>query len=341
MTIERKKEIRNNRAALIEAHQNSNSPADTVGALIASIGYDAAAEIIAAMVNVKGNWDQRISTQSRAWAAEIAPDFLGSDFIYYCDEIHPAHMEQITNAMRKTERPTEIKEEKEPKTMTANETVFPNLTKAVNEHFNNAENKFIDELDELTCKKALDFWYWRERMTAAAKKMIEESDPGAKIPLEAQRKMYRRFTRENEKDRARYLEKLEKAAAATDPEYIVINMEWKRSATWGMNPAVEIIGGRTRTAGSASGCGYDKASAATASAANVHPEILRILYTHAENGGTFPYSVYTFAGLPYFDGGCGMSCFYNVFEACGYRFKQTANGKHFDAYAITKGGVNA
>lgn len=340
MTLTQK--LRTNRDALVNARKNHTTARETVAALIDAIGYENAAEIIAAMVNAKGEWDGRISRTNRAWAAEQnAPDRATLDdmCVWYCDEIHPAHMDEIANAMRTAERPAE--KEEEPETTTANETIFPNLTKAVNEHFNNAENKFIDELDELTCKEALNYWYWRERMTAAAKKMIEESDPDAKIPLEAQRKMFRRFTRENEKDRARYLKKLEKAAAAADPEYIVINMEWKRNATWGMNPTAEIIGERTRTAGTASGCGYDKASAATASAANAHPEILRILYTHAENGGNFPYSVYTFAGLPYFDGGCGMSCFYNVFEACGYRFKQTANGKRFDAYAITKGGVNA
>lgn len=110
MTIEHKKEIRNNRAALVEAHQNNDTPAATVAALVSSIGYDAAAEIIAAMVNVKGIWDQRISTKNRAWAAEIAADFLGNDFVYYCDEIHPAHMDQIADAMRNAERPAEANE---------------------------------------------------------------------------------------------------------------------------------------------------------------------------------------------------------------------------------------
>ena len=102
-------------------------------------------------------------------------------------------------------------------TTTEIKTTFPNLTKAVNAHFDNAENKFLDELDTITCKKALDLWYWRERMTAAAKKLIEETEPDANIPVEAQRKMFRRFCRENEKDRARYLGKLEKAATAPDP----------------------------------------------------------------------------------------------------------------------------
>lgn len=225
-------------------------------------------------------------------------------------------------------------------TTTETKTIFPNLTAAVNAHFDAAVKKFVAELDEITCGKVSDYWYWRERTTPAALKMIQETDPAKEIPKAAKKKMLSRFTRENEKERTKYLEKIACAEAAPDAELIMINMEWKRSATWGMNPTTEIRGERTRTTGTASGCGYDKASAATASAANVHPEILRILYKHAENGGKFPYSVYTYAGLPYFDGGCGMSCFYNVFEACGYRFKQTASAKTFDGYVIMKGGEN-
>ena len=344
MTLTQK--LRANRAALVEARQNSNSPAETVDALISSIGYDAAAEIIAAMVNAKGEWDGRITRANRAWAAEQnapARETLDDMCVWYCDEIHPAHMDEIATAMRNAERPAETNEtenEEEPETMTK-ETIFPNLTAAVNAHHDEQMKKFAADLDRLTCGDALASWYYCDRMTDAAHKLVKASDPAALLPETAKKKMLSRFTRENEKSRAKYLDKLAAAEAAPDPEFITVNMEWKRNRTWGMNPTVEIRGERTCTVETASGCGYDKSSAATAYAANVHPEILRILYKHAENDGQFPYSVYTFAGLPYFDGGCGMSCFYNVFEACGYRFKQTAYGKTFEAYAITKGGANA
>lgn len=222
-------------------------------------------------------------------------------------------------------------------TITEPKTIFPNLTAAVNAHFDAAAQKFADQIKTVFCEEITNSWYWKEKTTPAAYKMIQEADPRALIPEAAQKKMLSRFTRENEKDRAKHLEKIARAEAAPDAEYIAINMEWKRSATWGMNPTTEICGERTRTTGTASGCGYDKASASTASAANEHPEILRILYKHAENGGEFPYSVYTYAGLPYFDGGCGMSCFDNVFRACGYRMKHTASAKTFDGYAIMKG----
>ena len=48
----------------------------------------------------------------------------------------------------------------------------------------------------------------------------------------------------------------------------------------------------------------------------------------------FPYSVHTYAGMPYFNGGCGISCFRSVFEACGYEWRQVGNGKNFSAYTI-------
>lgn len=68
---------------------------------------------------------------------------------------------------------------------------------------------------------------------------------------------------------------------------------------------------------------------------NANAAVLRILYTHAEKGGKFAYSVYTFAGLPYFDGGCGVSCFRNVFEGCGYEWRDLVHRKTFDSYMMT------
>lgn len=103
-----------------------------------------------------------------------------------------------------------------------------------------------------------------------------------------------------------------------------------------MNPRVRVAAERVATYGSASGCGYDKESAAIASAFNQNPEILKILYDHAEAGETFLYGVDVWAGLPSFAGGCGVSCFYSIFEACGYTFRQVASGKMFDVYEITR-----
>lgn len=95
--------IRNNRAALVEAHENTSKPSATVAALVGTIGYEAAAEIVAVQIVLAGN-DGRISDKNRAWASGIVnvskTDMLYAD-IYYSDEIHRAHMDQIADAMRK------------------------------------------------------------------------------------------------------------------------------------------------------------------------------------------------------------------------------------------------
>ena len=88
---------------LIAAHRwsrtHDNTPKETVQILEDAIGRENAAEIVAVMVLCRGDWDARISSESRAWAARTCshePEELDQiPGLYYCDEIHPTHMEQI------------------------------------------------------------------------------------------------------------------------------------------------------------------------------------------------------------------------------------------------------
>lgn len=91
------------RDALVTMHEKGFSPVVTVSDLVDAIGYENAAEIVAMMVICKGEWDERISNRRRAWAADIVTltadeirDALG---LYYSDNIHPAHLDQIAAAM--------------------------------------------------------------------------------------------------------------------------------------------------------------------------------------------------------------------------------------------------
>lgn len=114
MTLTQK--LRTNRAALIEARKNHTTPGESVAELIEKIGYENAVEIVAAMVNAKGEWDGRISRANREWAtSQNAPDRNALDdmCVWYCDEIHPANMNEIASAMREAERPAEAAEEPE------------------------------------------------------------------------------------------------------------------------------------------------------------------------------------------------------------------------------------
>ena len=211
---------------------------------------------------------------------------------------------------------------------------FDNLAAAVNSSYDNARAKFAGELETLTAAAALDSWYYREMMTPAAFKAAQALDGSALLPAAVKAKMLTRFDRKNEKQRAAKLEKLATAAEYERPRSVSVGVEWHRSRVWGYNPSATVRAWHRVTTGTASGCGYDKESAAIASAMNNNPEIMRILYEHAEKGGSFPYSVLVFAGVPVFDGGCGVSCFRSVFAACGYTWRDVASGKSFNAYTM-------
>lgn len=214
--------------------------------------------------------------------------------------------------------------------------MYTELRKKVNAHFDSSAEKFAQDIETLTNKTVLDSWYYRDRLTAAAMEEVKNSDPGAVISETVKKKMLKRFNTENEKTREKYLHRLTAAEATKAPDVVTITVQWYKNRTWGYNPTAEVIAERTRTTDSASGCGYDKQSAAIAGAFNANPEIMAILYDHAEKGGNFAYSVHTFAGIPYFDGGCGVSCFYSVFAGCGYEFIDVTHGETLDVYQLRK-----
>ena len=97
------------REQLITAHrwsrEHDNTPEATVQLLTDAIGKENAAEIVAVMILCRGEWDKRITDDSRAWAAEVCSHEPGELYqipgLYYCDEIHPTHMEQIVWAIRR------------------------------------------------------------------------------------------------------------------------------------------------------------------------------------------------------------------------------------------------
>lgn len=213
--------------------------------------------------------------------------------------------------------------------------MFENLKKAVNEYYDAKEKEFANALDQnMSTGYALDHWYYRDRMTKAAYAIATKTDREALLPDACKAKMLARFRRENEKARAVKLEKIATVEQYNKPKYTTVSVEWKRSSVWGYNPTAEVRADKRVTTDKASGCGYDKESAAIAGAMNQNPEIMRILYEHAENGLSFPYSVNLFAGVPYFGGGCGVLCFKNVFEACGYDWRDVSHGKTYDCYSL-------
>ena len=218
-----------------------------------------------------------------------------------------------------------------------------------------------DEIDDvrqrlniISCKDAMDGWYYRKLMTKVAADLIASSKCEDKIPDIAKQKMLARAAREARKDFNTDMKKLEDAEEVEPPTEFEIDIEWKRGSYGTMNPTATVNAmyeavvrdergvpirkamGQS-TSGKATGSGYDKESAAAASAMNKNKFIMRLLYDHAESGGKFEYGVSdTSRGyLPHLDGGVGMTAFIAVFNALGYECSHRS-GKYFDFYKFRR-----
>lgn len=93
----------------VESPLYNSTPAQTVAAFVETVGYEAAVEIVASLVN-RSAWDGRISarcaewanTQENSWDEEAC-----SRLSIYTNRIHTAHLNQIADAMMKYEPTTE------------------------------------------------------------------------------------------------------------------------------------------------------------------------------------------------------------------------------------------
>ena len=116
----RREQIKTTRANIktvvnIYRETRDRTPAETVAAIVEQIGYDTAREAIAEIVNTVGEWDGRIWPSSREWAATIETaatrDELEAKSIYQPAEIHPAHINQLAQAMSKYAPPAPQEQE--------------------------------------------------------------------------------------------------------------------------------------------------------------------------------------------------------------------------------------
>lgn len=213
---------------------------------------------------------------------------------------------------------------------------YNGLREKITAHYNNELNKTVAEIKTTTAWDILRGWRANYLLTPSTLAAIRELPPGDKLPEKIIEKITNKRKREIDRKIEKCFARVHEVEEVEAPAAVSVVVEWHKNRTWGENPRARVAAERVATYGSASGCGYDKQSAAIANAFNQNPEILKILYDHAEAGETFPYGVDVWAGLPSFAGGCGVSCFYQIFEACGYTFRQVASGKMFDVYEITR-----
>lgn len=163
----------------------------------------------------------------------------------------------------------------------------------------------------------------------------------------------KRALKDAEKTFLRDLARLDNAETAKDVESVAISVEWKKNNTWGYNPtATVIVNNRygVQYVGTASGCGYDKLTAAVGAALNQSASIKKMLYTAKEKSLSENYPAFAqcesnrtfinygagYGVLPYFEGGVGMCSFYGVFEKCGLKCTVHNETKRTDFYYFEK-----
>ena len=133
-----------------------------------------------------------------------------------------------------------------------------------------------------------------------------------------------------------------RAAGGPLPDSIEVNVQWKRSRTWGMNPHVDVTaraaGVTESAAGKASGCGYDKESTAVAEAFNQCPMLARLVLECAfsDYGGSRTNGYRFDSTGAAFEGGMGMNVIVNICGKAGVKLTHHLSGKTYDTYIFDR-----
>lgn len=355
--INQKKATAANIAAVVEVYRQTrdNTPAETAAAIVNRLGYSVAVEAVAELVNTVGEWDARIFPSVREWAESqptaASRDELDAMSIYQPSEIHPAHINQLAEAMSKYQ-PTEDSTKEEENTVKE----FTEIKKAVMEDAEQtSENRRFFILNGYMPTWAEEHHGDLDRglKQYSTARRWEQYKAGEITREKAVELATKRALKEIEKDTAAKLARLDRVAAAPDLTFISISVDWVRSRTWGNNPHAEARTNAGTFSGTASGCGYDKESTAIAEALNQCDSVLKVLYTLKENGlraGLSDKSKTAACGrsngdicgygagygaIPYFEGGVGSSCFWSILKKCGFS-TSCHHGKHSDFYSVEK-----
>lgn len=145
-----------------------------------------------------------------------------------------------------------------------------------------------------------------------------------------------RANRRIDKQTQAMLTEADRIATAKIAGGFVIGVDWVKNRTWGWNPHVSISVDSKIYQGHASGCGYDKESAAVADALNSCDSILKLLCDYKEmalaagasdedesyctrrnNRAILGYGTGV-QPIPKFEGGVGVRCFWSALKKCGY-----------------------
>ncbi len=125
---------------------------------------------------------------------------------------------------------------------------------------------------------------------------------------------------------------------------ITCKIDWYKNRTWGNCPKGEYSSGYYRKfVGGVTGCGYDKASSWTAKAFNNDNILLKYIINFIEEKHInnlnirkkLGYGIRIYRGLPYFEGGVGLSSHITILKNLGFNVDYQA-GNTWDCLRITQ-----
>lgn len=170
------------------------------------------------------------------------------------------------------------------------------------------------------------------------------------MKLTEEQKQANKNTRQLAKTEAKEQRRILSEKSQKPVKEIVFTIEWKRSQTWGYNPALEAEirfkdGSYERSRiYRASGCGYDKESTVIAECFNEYLKYklwaMPLESLKGGNGsldsGKAPYGIHLYSeSRPHFGGGIDTNCYYSIGQYIGGKFESVSSGKTFNVYKYT------
>lgn len=141
----------------------------------------------------------------------------------------------------------------------------------------------------------------------------------------------------------RLIARWEEVQSQPDVVSVTINVDWKPSATWGLNPTATgqftyADGTHAVYTAKASGCGYDKHSTVVAEVMTkgAQGHLDRILANPRNKNKEVPYGIHVSQGIfpSGFSGGVGMNCYRDIGEFLNGTFKDVVSGKTYDVHVF-------
>lgn len=210
----------------------------------------------------------------------------------------------------------------------------------LNEHIEAIKNLTSDDMKQ-------QYGIFKNNATKTVYKKYQDGEISEK---QAKAQTIEKVKKEAAKNLKKNLDKITEIENAKDVQDLEIAITWKQSYTWGWNPTAFIrshllddqkYNYYERLEGYATGCGYDKLSAAIASALNDSNGALKLLYTaeekrlrKAKNGLTTSRRDFIgygsgYGSMPYFEGGVGFESQVTIFNNLGFKAKTISDKDGF------------